>query len=983
MNNVPTSLFNKIHRLMPVSLWMAVSLFILHTLLLSIPVLANYVLAIGHRSAELVYASLVLLVALHRYRHSNKVNQQFFWLCLLLATFVWWSAKFILVFAATTFGDEAVHEVADYAYFAFYLTFIFAAFLAPYETSFNRGVNLKQLAALLFTLACFSYFVLIPIQFDLNDYRSHYPSFVFYMLMDGLLCCLLLIQASRCADEQWRKRFVLFALTFAVFLALDFFEVAKRSGLIHFEFNGLLQLPWFLPYLILISAFGITDKTERQVSASTLAWLPDQLIVLTFALPLMHVCGYALQLFNENLHEYRELVVAFWLLIFSSLLLYRDRWRELTKTTAVQTHGDSDETFDPDQLSFAYLRLNAQGRIVQSNQALRQLLGYQAEEMSGQLFGMLLARDEPMEQLLRFSERQINVPEQLPRQNKEIHLQHKNGDTLPCYTGTQYLQDDSLIICITDISGLKLAEEQALSIKDKFIANITHEFRTPLTIINGALDEAIEQVSDPVLSSRIQAAKSNTIRVLKMVEQLLSLSKLTSAPKVFPTEQPLSEIVRMAATQFQPVARQRNISFSTDINAGLWAYIADDAIQQIVANLLGNAFKYTPEGGEVDFTLNQQDQYAVMCVADNGSGISESQQKQIFQRFQRATTDSGTFGVGIGLALVNELVNAHHWQLTVESDGVQGATFTLRLPLCEAKSAEFNKAADYNYHLEELSHRSELTSDLPLTENTKVKLLIIEDNPDMQDYLSHLMSAHYAVEVVGAGEQGIATAINSVPDIIICDLMLPDMSGFEVVEQIKQHAVTAHIPILMLTARADLESKLEGLERKADDYLTKPFHHKELHLRLRNLLLIRKNIQSYLQAQLYARQDTPLLTDPQSVDEEQELVDPQAKKFILALQTVTEKHYTEDNFGLEALASALALSERQLQRKMKAMTDFSPAEYLKQYRLEQAKIRLLKGDPIGIVAGDVGFSSQAYFTKCFKESYQMTPSVFLKQANRK
>jgi PAS domain S-box-containing protein len=983
MNNVPTSQLSKMHRLMPISLWIGLCLFLLHTLLLSIPVFSGYVLALGHRSAELIYATLVLLLAVRRYRRSNQLNQQFFWLCLLLAAFVWWSAKFILVFGTATFGEEAVHEVADYAYFAFYLTFIFAAFLAPYEVDFNRGINLKQLAALLFTLACFSYFVLIPIQFDLNDYRSHYPSFVFYMMMDGLLCCLLLIQACRCADATWRKRFVLFALTFALFLVLDFFEVAKRAGYIHFEFSGLIQLPWFLPYLLLIGAYSVIDKAERPVPPLALAWLPDQLIVLTFALPLMHACGYALQLFNENLHEYRELVLAFVLLIFAGLLLYRDRWRALTRTALAQNNTHTDKTFDPDQLSFAYLRLNASGRIVQSNQALRQLLGYQADEMAGQLFGMLLARDEPMEQLLRFSERQINVPGELPRQNKEIRLQQKNGHTLPCYTGIQYLQDDSLIICITDISGLKLAEEQALSIKDKFIANITHEFRTPLTIINGALDEAIEQVGEPILLSRIQAAKSNTIRILKMVEQLLSLSKLTSAPKVFPTEQPLSEIVRMAATQFQPVARQRHISFSTDISAGLWASIADDAIQQIVANLLGNAFKYTPEGGEVSFTLSRLDQHAIMRVADNGSGITQSQQQQIFQRFQRATTDSNTFGVGIGLALVNELVNAHHWQLTLESDGVQGASFTLKLPLCEAKSAEFNKAADYNYHLEELSRRAEVSSELPPPENTNIKLLIIEDNPDMQDYLSHLMAAHYSVEVVGAGAEGVCAAINSVPDIIICDLMLPDMSGFEVVEQIKQHEVTAHIPILMLTARADLESKLEGLERKADDYLTKPFHHKELHLRLRNLLLIRKNIQTYLQAQLYAKQETGLLTESQRVDEEPEVTDPQTKKFILALQVVTEKHYAEEYFGLEEMASALALSERQLQRKMKAMTDFSPAEYLKKYRLEQAKIRLLEGDPIGIVAGDVGFSSQAYFTKCFKESYQMTPSTFLKQAKHK
>lgn len=989
MNNVLSRVTRRITSEIPVSAWFLLGLMILHSALLAfIPtVLLDY--GIDHRRAEFFYSSIVLGIAFLRLQQTSSLQTRFFWLSLLLAVIFWWIAKLLIVMAPIFNIQDVTLRLNNFAYFAFYFIFIFAISLSPFKAQINSKISLNQVAALLFTVACFSYLVLVPTEVDIQV-NEHNSSFIFYMVMDLYLCAILLSEALRIPDYTWRTRYILFAVTFAYFFFVDLAEVLMRAADATFSFAGLLQMPWLVPYFLLAFAFTFSGKQQNKVRTIK-PQLPNHLIMLTFALPLVHVTGYGFGFFSEQSHTFREVVLAVWLIVFAILLVYRDRHRTSTSTSvSVQA---SPNIINIDDLSFGCIKLSPAGRITEINTAITNLLGYRADELNGQLFNTLLSKDEPLAQVMRFSESHLNTTSEGYTKNIDICLRDKSAQTIPCYIGIQKRADDSIVINVTDIRGLKTAEEQALSIKDRFIANITHEFRTPLTIINGALDEAIEQIKHDKLLPRMHAAKSNTIRVLKMVEQLLNLSKLTSAPKIKPTKQPLSEIVRLAALQFRPLAVQRNINYECDVEQGLWADVAEDAIQQIISNLLGNAFKYTPEGGKIQFTLTNQDNTAIIEVEDTGPGISESQQKQIFQRFQRATEnhDEATFGVGIGLALVNELVAVHHWTLTLTSDGKQGALFRLSLPITQASVSNDKVDVDYPLELEEISAYTGSTNDTTIVSDKDIKLLIIEDNPDMQEYLTHLMSEHYSVKVTTLGQDGIDYAIQQVPDIIICDLMLPDISGFEVIEQLKQNIVTAHIPILMLTARSDMNSKLEGLAKKADDYLTKPFHHQELHLRLRNLFLIRQNIQAHLQATLYqnTHQSVPAIdpTQPsgnqETMSAESEILQIQSRKFIENLQNITEKNYTNETFSLPELASDMALSERQLQRKMKALTNLSPGEYLKQFRLEKAKQLMLEGKPIGVVASDVGFTSQAYFTKCFKEAYQLTPTAFLKQTTPK
>ena len=330
----------------------------------------------------------------------------------------------------------------------------------------------------------------------------------------------------------------------------------------------------------------------------------------------------------------------------------------------------------------------------------------------------------------------------------------------------------------------------------------------------------------------------------------------------------------------------------------------------------------------------------------------------------------------VQVSIVNELVKAHAWNLTVTSKQGMGSRFMIDIPLV-AKSVDYQgKVTAISFNLVE--ENPPQNNEDPLTKGSKNrnKLLIVEDNPDMQQFLAHLTEQNFETELVGTGEQGLKRAMDNLPDMIICDLMLPDISGYDIVEKLKTNELTCHIPILILTAKVDTESKITGLQKKVDDYLTKPFNYKELLLRLRNLLSARELMQTRLKAQFL---NEKAFGTTLHQGETSELVENSAiSSFLERLTTIVEKHYQNEAFNMGELAGQLGLSERQLQRKMRGVLSLTPGEYLREYRLKKAKSLLQTGIQVGLVADQVGFSSQAYFTKCFKEWLGETPSSYQK-----
>jgi DNA-binding response OmpR family regulator len=336
---------------------------------------------------------------------------------------------------------------------------------------------------------------------------------------------------------------------------------------------------------------------------------------------------------------------------------------------------------------------------------------------------------------------------------------------------------------------------------------------------------------------------------------------------------------------------------------------------------------------------------------------------------------------------VNELVKAHHWRISLASEYNQGSKFSLYIPL--AKPVEVESTLPHRMSEEELSSlliEQNSTSNKVNNDNQQV-VLIIEDNLDMQSHIKQVVEQAHHCMIASSGEIGLSIAQEYIPDLIICDIMLTGIDGFEVLKQLKENDVTSHIPIILLTARSDLDSRLHGLNLHADDYLSKPFNQQELLVRIENLIKIREELQQAHLRKFKERQTgerkvashekVSLLTN--SKDELDSIEDI----FLEKLEIAIAKMYIDPELGITQLASSIAMSERQLQRKIKVLLGTTPNNFIKEFRLKKAQELLKSGAQIGRIALDVGFSSQTYFGRCFKETYQCTPKQYQQRCNER
>jgi signal transduction histidine kinase/ligand-binding sensor domain-containing protein/DNA-binding response OmpR family regulator len=544
--------------------------------------------------------------------------------------------------------------------------------------------------------------------------------------------------------------------------------------------------------------------------------------------------------------------------------------------------------------------------------------------------------------------------------------------------------------------------EETEKMKSRFFANISHEFRTPLTLILGPAEKINAQTSNDVIKDS-GIIKRNSKRLLQLVNQLLDLSKLEAGRlKLEASKNNIVSFVKGIALSFESLLEEKDITLKIISDKDIIeVYFDKDKMIKILSNILSNAFKFTLQEGKITIMIKavyptDKEELNKGCVKikirDTGIGIPKEEMIKLFDRFYQVDSSfTKEFeGTGIGLALTKELVELHKGNISVESEtgdpakGGAGCTeFTISLPLGrnhltddeildEQTVKPKNLNCDEDYHIPEIIKKErENEIEGNSFNDEKTIILIVEDNYDMREYIRGSLEEDYHVEEAVNGEQGIRKAVKIIPDLIISDIMMPKMDGIEMTKILKNEEKTSHIPIILLTARSGQENKLEGLQNRADDYLTKPFDIKELQVRIENLINIRKQLQEkYSQGNYLGKQDKKKLG---RLDEQ----------FMSKVMEVIENHLGEENFSIEEFDKELGMGRVQIYRKLKALTGKSPSRYIRTIRLIKAREMIIeKQGNISEIAYSVGFAAPQYFTKCFREEFGYPPSDLINQSNQ-
>lgn len=537
---------------------------------------------------------------------------------------------------------------------------------------------------------------------------------------------------------------------------------------------------------------------------------------------------------------------------------------------------------------------------------------------------------------------------------------------------------------------LKRLNEEVLELTHSrlvFFTNISHELRTPLTLIADPVEMLLEDSGIKGKSRELlKMVQRNALALQQLVSNILDFRKIQNGKmelKLYRFD--IVKTLTMWVGDFQLTAERKQIRLHLDVDdlKGSHEMIADqEKISRIVFNLLSNALKYTPAGGEIFVSLKDEGANLRLDVKDTGKGISQDEADKIFERFFQAK--GAASGTGIGLALVKSFVELHHGEARVESELGKGSDFIVVIPREQEGDSQVihndvdivdnsvNASASTGKNVVDESvlqyiddgDRSRGKVQQLVSENTnRPTVLVIDDNTDIRQYERTLLQDEYIVLEAADGKEGLAVALKEVPDLVICDVMMPVMDGLELTEQLKTNTATSHIPVIMLTAKNLEEHRAEGYEHGADSYITKPFHSKVLLARIENLLRQRQLLKNLYQGTKEAEKE---ISEAHLEDRD--------KQFLRQLQAIIQQNLSDSEFGVEDMGQQIGLSRVQLYRKVKAMTGSSVVDLLRKARLAKAR-RLLETRSMSVseVAYEVGFSAPSYFTKCFKEEYGMLP----------
>lgn len=528
--------------------------------------------------------------------------------------------------------------------------------------------------------------------------------------------------------------------------------------------------------------------------------------------------------------------------------------------------------------------------------------------------------------------------------------------------------------------------------KHQFFMNISHEIRTPLSLIVGPIDKLLKHnIDDRVVLTNLQIIKRNATNLKKMVNQLLDYRRIeTGNIKLELGKGNLNAFMEGIVNSFEHTAEVNNISLNfKSFQKSVFTWFDADKVEKILNNLISNAIKYSNNNGHVVVSLSMSltddidnphllippldlehsnfNKYLKIKVADTGIGIPESDLPKIFDRFRRIEnlTQKNVQGTGIGLALTKEMVKLHKGHLKVKSKLGKGSQFVVYLPFYEQMQQE-NAMAEQNQANEEQTDEEYLSQN-----NTRLIALVADDNTDLRMFIKSHFTPEYHVVEAKNGKEGWEKSLVNIPDIVIADVMMPEMDGNELCKKLKQDERTSHIPVIMLSALGSSEHQIAGIDSGADDYLTKPFDIGLLKAKVDNILSIRKALRERFSKEMVLKPKDIILNSPD-------------EKFLKRLINLIERNIAKETLDVEFMAANLDVSRTQLYRKIGALTDMSPKEFVKDFRFKRAA-QLLTQNKLNIseVSYKVGFNDVSYFRKCFKDKYGMSASEYRNKHSEK
>ncbi|REA57161.1 histidine kinase [Dyadobacter luteus] len=515
--------------------------------------------------------------------------------------------------------------------------------------------------------------------------------------------------------------------------------------------------------------------------------------------------------------------------------------------------------------------------------------------------------------------------------------------------------------------------------KLKFFTNISHEFRTPLTLILAPVEDVLasDKIRDPFIRKEISMIRRNTLRLLRLVNQLMDFRKLANhRMQVRAGEYNIVAFVKEIMVSFERIASKHKIDFQLITSESeLLVWYDATMLDKVIFNLLSNAFKFTPDKGRVYLYIKKiSNERVQFTVEDNGIGMTESEVAHIFEVFYQAESNYKALGTGLGLALSKELITLHKGTISARSQANKETSFTIELPLGNThlqpdqllgeQPEDFSD--DHNFELQDESTPTD-THVLHDSSAKEQSVLIIEDNEDLVQLLEQKLKLNYQVFVAKDGEEGLRLAFEHIPDMIVCDVMLPKKDGLEITSILKTDFRTSHVPLILLTARTSTEQQIAGMQSGVDAYITKPFNLQYVQEVIRTLLKNRAILRAHYTSELPL--DASATASPGKLD----------KKFITQFTAYIEEHYDNSSLSVEDIGKNLGMSRVQLYRKVKALLGMSVNEYIQQVRLNKARFLLRRDDlTVADIAYKVGFSSPTYFSTAFKSKYNQTPMEYKK-----